>query len=229
MVELNQQNLIIMNKITRIFEANEVETIALSMVSLEIAKGEFVAIQGPSGCGKSTLLSIMGLLDQPTTGTYSLDSIETAELSGRQRARIRNCKIGFIFQAFNLIGDLTILENVMLPLRYRGWTTKQREEKAQHTLEKVDLENRMNHFPAQLSGGQQQRAAVARAIVGDPIIVLADEPTGNLDSKNAESVMEILADLHHNGTTICMVTHDPRFSTYANHTIPMFDGRIVDR
>jgi putative ABC transport system ATP-binding protein len=216
-----------MDGIKKVFLTDEIETHALSHISLTIQRGEYVSIAGPSGCGKSTLLAILGLLDSPTGGSYVLNGEAVADLDFGQRARIRNREIGFIFQSFNLIGDLTIFENVVLPLTYRGMLGSEREERARQALEKVGLAPRTNHYPAQLSGGQQQRAAVARAIAGQPAILLADEPTGNLDSKNGGAVMELLRELHQEGATICMVTHDARFAEYAQRTIQLFDGRIT--
>jgi putative ABC transport system ATP-binding protein len=205
-----------------------VETHALSDVHLEIKKGEYVAISGPSGCGKTTLLSILGLLDTPSEGQYVLDDRAVANLSAAERARVRNRQIGFIFQAFNLIGDLTVYENVELPLTYRGLSAAERKQRVQQALEKVGMSHRIKHYPAQLSGGQQQRVAVARAVAGDPAILLADEPTGNLDSSNGEAVMELLRELHRSGATICMVTHDPRYAAHADRSIDLFDGRVVE-
>ena len=220
--------LIKLEGVKKVFYTDEVETHALSEIHLEVKKGEYISIAGPSGCGKSTLLSILGLLDSPTDGNYSLDGKPVANLSISDRTRIRNREIGFIFQAFNLIGDLTVYENVELPLTYRGMAAKERKERVQEALERVGMSHRMKHYPSQLSGGQQQRVAVARAVVGKPSILLADEPTGNLDSKNSETVMDLLADLHRDGATICMVTHDPRFARYAQRTIHLFDGRVVE-
>src|SRR5208283_3602016 len=201
---------------------------ALSGIYLEILRGEYLSISGPSGCGKSTLLSILGLLDSPTGGKYTLNSAAVEDLTISERTRIRNREIGFIFQAFNLIGDLNVYENVELPLTYRGMGGAERRQRVQEALERVGMSHRMRHYPAQLSGGQQQRVAVARALAGDPAILLADEPTGNLDSTNGEAVMNLLKDLHRNGATICMVTHDPRYAQFADRTIRMFDGRIVE-
>jgi putative ABC transport system ATP-binding protein len=195
---------------------------------MEIKKGEYVSIAGPSGCGKSTLLSILGLLDTPTGGTYSLNGHPVANLNMAERARIRNRDIGFIFQSFNLIGDLTVYENVELPLVYRDMDGGDRRRRVREALEKVGMEHRINHYPAQLSGGQQQRVAVARALVGSPLILLADEPTGNLDSRNGEAVMDLLRELHRQGATICMVTHDPRFARHADRCIHLFDGQVVE-
>jgi putative ABC transport system ATP-binding protein len=220
--------LIHLDGLTKVFYTDEVETHALSGIHLEIKKGEYVAISGPSGCGKSTLLSILGLLDSPTNGTYTLNSKPVQGLDLSERARIRNREIGFIFQSFNLIGDLTVFENVELPLTYRGMKATERKERVNGALERVGMAHRAKHLPSQLSGGQQQRVAVARALVGTPSILLADEPTGNLDSKNGDAVMTLLRDLHRAGSTICMVTHDPRFARHADRTIHLFDGRVVD-
>jgi putative ABC transport system ATP-binding protein len=221
-------SLIHLDGVTKVFLTDEVETHALSGIHLEIKNGEYVSIAGPSGCGKTTLLSILGLLDTPSDGKYILNTKEVSDLSFSERARIRNQEIGFIFQAFNLIGDLTVYENVELPLTYRGMPAKERKERVQEALERVGMSHRMKHYPSQLSGGQQQRVAVARAVVGKPSILLADEPTGNLDSRNSESVMELLEELHKEGATICMVTHDPRFARYAERSIHLFDGRVVE-
>ncbi|OLE85822.1 MAG: ABC transporter ATP-binding protein [Acidobacteria bacterium 13_1_20CM_2_60_10] len=220
--------LIKLEGVKKVFYTDEVETHALSEIHLEVKKGEYISIAGPSGCGKSTLLSILGLLDSPTDGNYSLDGKPVANLSISDRTRIRNREIGFIFQAFNLIGDLTVYENVELPLTYRGTSSAERKQKVQQALERVGMAHRMRHYPSQLSGGQQQRVAVARALVGDPLILMADEPTGNLDSKNGEAVMELLRELHRSGATICMVTHDQRYANFAERTIHLFDGRIVE-
>ena len=224
----NGETMIKLEGLKKVFYTDEVETHALEDVHLEIRKGEYLAIAGPSGCGKTTLLSILGLLDSPTDGTYLLGGDHVAALTASQRARIRNKQIGFIFQAFNLIGDLTVAENVELPLTYRGMPSSERGKRVQDALEKVGMSHRMKHYPSQLSGGQQQRVAVARAVVGDPLILLADEPTGNLDSKNGEQVMELLRDLHRAGATLCMVTHDPRYARHADRSIHLFDGRIVE-
>lgn len=213
--------------ISRIFLTDEVETHALSEVSLGLEAGDYVAISGPSGCGKSTLLSILGLLDAPNAGEYLLNDRSVANLGLTDRARIRNREVGFIFQSFNLIGDLTVYENVELPLVYRGTSAAERKRRTHEALERVGMSHRRKHFPSQLSGGQQQRAAVARAVVGEPSILLADEPTGNLDSKNGTEVMDMLDSLHAGGATICMVTHDPRYAGRADRTIRLFDGRIV--
>ena len=224
----NGQALIKLDGVTKVFYTDEVETHALSGIHLDIAKGEYVSIAGPSGCGKSTLLSILGLLDSPTEGKYWLNSNSVEDLDMSDRARIRNREVGFIFQSFNLIGDLTVFENVELPLTYRGMRSPERKQRVNEALEKVGMAHRAKHLPSQLSGGQQQRVAVARALVGEPSVLLADEPTGNLDSKNGEAVMDLLRDLHRSGSTIVMVTHDPRFARYAARNIHLFDGRVVD-
>ncbi len=224
----NGQPLIRLEGITKVFYTDEIETHALSGVHLEIRQGEYIAIAGPSGSGKSTLLAIIGLLDSPSDGTYSLKDKSVAKLDIDDRARIRNREIGFIFQSFNLIGDLTVYENVELPLTYRGMSSSERKQRVQQALERVGMGHRVRHYPSQLSGGQQQRVAVARALAGSPAILLADEPTGNLDSRNAEAVMDLLRDLHREGATICMVTHDPRFAKHAERTIHLFDGRVVE-
>ena len=224
----SNETLIDVQDMHKVFVTEEVETHALSGIHLQIKKGEYIAIAGPSGCGKSTLLSILGLLDSPTEGSYELNGSPVADLSASQRARIRNREVGFIFQSFNLIGDLNVYENVELPLTYQKMPRTQRKERAQAALEKVSMAHRMKHYPAQLSGGQQQRVAVARAIVTNPSILLADEPTGNLDSANGDIVMEMLSDLHKSGATICMVTHDPRYAAHAKRTIHLFDGRVVE-
>jgi putative ABC transport system ATP-binding protein len=223
-----KESLIVLDSVTKVFVTDEVETHALSGIQLDLKKGEYLSIAGPSGCGKSTLLAILGLLDTPSDGTYTLNSRPVSGLKLSERARIRNREIGFIFQAFNLIGDLTVYENVELPLTYRGMGSAERKKRVQEALERVGMSHRMKHYPSQLSGGQQQRVAVARALGGDPAILLADEPTGNLDSANGEAVMNLLKDLHRNGATICMVTHDPRYAQFADRTIRMFDGRIVE-
>jgi putative ABC transport system ATP-binding protein len=224
----NGASLIQLQGIKKVFYTDEVETHALADVHLDIKQGEYVAIAGPSGCGKTTLLSILGLLDTPTDGAYVLDGRPVANLSAADRARVRNRQIGFIFQAFNLIGDLTVYENVELPLTYRGLSGAERKRRVTDALEKVGMSHRVKHYPAQLSGGQQQRVAVARAVAGDPAILLADEPTGNLDSSNGEAVMELLRELHRGGATICMVTHDPRYAAHADRTIELFDGRVLE-
>jgi len=214
--------------IKKVFFTDEVETHALAGIHLEVNGGDYVSIAGPSGCGKSTLLSILGLLDSPTEGFYTLNGQPVANLGHAQRARIRNREIGFIFQSFNLIGDLTVFENVELPLTYRGMDGTERRKRVNEALEKVGMAHRVRHYPSQLSGGQQQRVAVARALAGKPSILLADEPTGNLDSKNGEAVMDLLDKLHQDGATICMVTHDPRFARQAQRVVNLFDGRIVE-
>jgi putative ABC transport system ATP-binding protein len=224
----NHEPLIRLEAVTKVFLTDEMETHALAGIHLEIERGQYISIAGPSGCGKSTLLSILGLLDTPSDGRYVLNGKPVEKLKLSERARIRNREIGFIFQAFNLIGDLTVYENVELPLTYRGMGSAERKRRVQESLERVGMSHRMKHYPAQLSGGQQQRVAVARAIVGDPLIMLADEPTGNLDSKNGQAVMDLLRDLHRQGATICMVTHDPRYASYADRTVHLFDGRIVE-
>jgi len=224
-----QDALIRLTDVKKIFYTDEVETHALAGVHAEIMSGEYVAIMGPSGCGKSTLLSILGLLDTPSAGRYVLNGTSVEDINASARARIRNKEIGFIFQAFNLIGDLTVFENVELPLTYRdGMARAERKERVMASLERVGMSHRVKHYPAQLSGGQQQRVAVARALVGQPSILLADEPTGNLDSKNGDAVMKLLDELHADGATICMVTHDPRFAECAKRRIAMFDGQVVD-
>jgi putative ABC transport system ATP-binding protein len=225
---MTDQTLIKLDGVKKVFYTDEVETHALGGIHLEIKKGEYVSIAGPSGCGKSTLLSIFGLLDTPTDGEYWLNGKPVAKLTMRERARTRNREIGFIFQNFNLIGDLTVFDNVELPLTYRGMPAAERKKRVQDALERVGMAHRAKHYPSQLSGGQQQRVAVARAVGGDPSILLADEPTGNLDSKNGEAVMELLRELHRNGATICMVTHDPRYARHADRQVHLFDGQIVD-
>jgi putative ABC transport system ATP-binding protein len=222
------ETLLRMDAVTKVFYTDEVETHALAGIHLEINQGDYISIAGPSGCGKSTLLSILGLLDSPTEGSYQLNGKPVQALSLSERARIRNREIGFIFQSFNLIGDLTVYENVELPLTYRGMNSAERKKRVNAALEKVGMAHRAKHLPSQLSGGQQQRVAVARAVVGDPLILLADEPTGNLDSTNGEAVMDLLRELHRGGATICMVTHDARFARHADRSIHLFDGRVVD-
>jgi putative ABC transport system ATP-binding protein len=224
----SNQNLIQLRGVTKVFLTEELETHALSGIHLDIRRGEFVSIAGPSGCGKSTLLSIIGLLDAPTNGEYTLNERPVQSLKPAERARIRNREIGFVFQAFNLIGDLTVYENVELPLTYRGMGGAERKRRVSEALERVAMAHRMKHYPAQLSGGQQQRVAVARALAGEPSVLLADEPTGNLDSKNGEAVMDLLRNLHQQGATICMVTHDQRYSAYADRTVHLFDGQVVE-
>jgi putative ABC transport system ATP-binding protein len=221
------QPLIRLDGLQKVFYTDEVETHALSEIHLEVQRGEYVAISGPSGCGKTTLLSLLGLLDTPTGGEYWLDEKPVAQLSPADRARIRNREIGFIFQAFNLIGDLTVYENVELPLTYRGMPPAERKQRVMSALERVGMSHRVRHYPAQLSGGQQQRVAVARAVAGEPLILLADEPTGNLDSTNGEAVMQLLQELHRGGATIIMVTHDARYEKHADRAIHLFDGRVV--
>jgi putative ABC transport system ATP-binding protein len=221
-------SLIHLESVSKVFLTDEVETHALENINMDIMPGEYVAIAGPSGCGKSTLLSILGLLDSPTDGKYELNSKAVENLKLSERARIRNREIGFVFQSFNLIGDLTVFENVELPLTYRGMKSSERKQRANESLERVGMAHRAKHLPSQLSGGQQQRVAVARALAGNPSILLADEPTGNLDSRNGEAVMELLKELHSGGATICMVTHDPRFARHAERTVHLFDGRIVE-
>ena len=222
------ESLIHLEGVTKVFVTDEVETHALAGIHLHLKRGEYLSIAGPSGCGKSTLLAILGLLDSPSDGTYILNGKAVQNLKLSERARIRNREIGFIFQAFNLIGDLTVYENVELPLTYRGMPSAERKKRVHDALERVGMSHRIKHYPSQLSGGQQQRVAVARALAGDPSILLADEPTGNLDSTNGEAVMELLRELHRGGATICMVTHDPRYARYADRTIRLFDGRIVE-
>jgi putative ABC transport system ATP-binding protein len=222
------ESLIQLNGVTKVFTTDEVETHALAGIHLDIKKGEYVAIAGPSGCGKSTLLAILGLLDSSSDGEYVLNGRQVHGLKLSERARIRNREIGFIFQAFNLIGDLNVYENVELPLTYRGMPSAERKKRVHESLERVGMSHRVKHYPSQLSGGQQQRVAVARALAGDPSILLADEPTGNLDSSNGEAVMDLLRELHRAGATICMVTHDPRYEKYADRSIHLFDGRIVE-
>ena len=220
--------LIHLKSVTKVFVTDEVETHALAGVHLDINKGEYISIAGPSGCGKSTLLAILGLLDSPSDGTYTLNGHAVQGLKMSERARIRNREIGFIFQAFNLIGDLTVYENVELPLTYRGMPSSERKKRVHEALERVGMSHRVKHYPSQLSGGQQQRVAVARALGGDPSILLADEPTGNLDSANGEQVMDLLRELHRSGSTICIVTHDPRYARYADRSVHLFDGRVVE-
>jgi putative ABC transport system ATP-binding protein len=222
------ETLLQMDSVTKVFYTDEVETHALAGIHLEINQGDYISIAGPSGCGKSTLLSILGLLDSPSEGSYQLNGKPVQGLSLSERARIRNREIGFIFQSFNLIGDLSVYENVELPLTYRGMNSAERKKRVNAALEKVGMAHRAKHLPSQLSGGQQQRVAVARAVVGDPLILLADEPTGNLDSTNGEAVMDLLRELHRGGATICMVTHDARFARHADRSIHLFDGRVVD-
>lgn len=222
------QSVIHLDSMTKVFYSEDIETHALANITLDIAPGEYISIEGPSGCGKSTLLSILGLLDSPTSGSYALNGRPVEHLDNTDKARIRNREIGFIFQSFNLIGDLSVFENVELPLTYRGMGKQERKTRVMEALERVDMVHRAKHFPGQLSGGQQQRVAVARALAGNPVILLADEPTGNLDSKNGEAVMDLLKDLHNQGATICMVTHDPRYADFADRKIYLFDGCITE-
>jgi len=227
-VDSNATTLISLKSVFKVFTTDEVETHALAGIELEVRKGEYISISGPSGCGKSTLLAILGLLDTPSDGTYVLNDTRVDQMKLSHRARVRNREIGFIFQAFNLIGDLNVYENVELPLTYRNLPASERKKLAKDALERVGMSHRIKHYPSQLSGGQQQRVAVARALAGGPSILLADEPTGNLDSVNGEAVMTLLSELHHEGATICMVTHDPRYTRSADRTITLFDGRIVE-
>ncbi len=220
--------LIHLSGVNKVFTTDEVETHALAGIELDIKRGEYVSISGPSGCGKSTLLAILGLLDTPSTGEYMLNGTKVEKMKLSERARVRNREIGFIFQAFNLIGDLTVYENVELPLTYRSMPAAERKTRVKESLERVGMAHRMKHYPSQLSGGQQQRVAVARALAGQPSILLADEPTGNLDSANGEQVMELLSELHREGATVCMVTHDPRYARCADRSITLFDGRVVE-
>ncbi len=224
----NEQTLIQLEGVRKVFYTDEMETHALADVHLTISRGEYVSIEGPSGSGKTTLLSILGLLDAPTSGEYLLDGRPAAKLTARDRAELRNRQIGFIFQSFNLIGDLSVYENVELPLTYRGLAASERKKRVEAALERVGMNPRGRHLPAQLSGGPQQRVAVARAVAGDPLVLLADEPTGNLDSKNGDAVMGLLRELHAGGATICMVTHNPEYAKQATRSINLFDGRIVD-
>jgi putative ABC transport system ATP-binding protein len=220
--------LIQLQAVTKVFLTDEVETHALAGIDMVVGRGEYVSIAGPSGCGKSTLLSILGLLDTPSKGSYALNNRQVVDLSPSERARVRNREIGFIFQSFNLIGDLSVFENVELPLTYRGMGGAERRQRVQAALERVGMAHRAKHLPSQLSGGQQQRVAVARAVAGEPLILLADEPTGNLDSKSGESVMNLMSELHQAGATICMVTHDPRYARHAQRSIHLFDGRVAE-
>jgi putative ABC transport system ATP-binding protein len=228
MTETARQPLLKLDGVTKVFLTDEVETHALAGVHMDIGKGEYISIAGPSGCGKSTLLSILGLLDSPTDGQYLLNDRPVDGLVASERARVRNREIGFIFQSFNLIGDLTVFQNVELPLTYRGMRPAERRQRVEAALERVGMAHRAKHLPSQLSGGQQQRVAVARAVAGEPLILLADEPTGNLDSKSGEAVMHLLRELHQGGATICMVTHDPRYARHAERGIQLFDGRVVE-
>jgi putative ABC transport system ATP-binding protein len=223
-----QELLIRLCGVSRVFESDEVETHALSDVHLDVHRGEYLSIEGPSGSGKTTLLSILGLLDSPTDGSYQLGDAAVAGLSAEQRATLRNRRIGFIFQSFNLIGDLTVFENVALPLAYRGLSGEEQKRRVEAALERVGLGHRKRHLPSQLSGGQQQRVAVARAVAGEPLVLLADEPTGNLDSRSGDAVMTLLGELHRDGATICMVTHNPQYARLATRSISLCDGRVVD-
>jgi putative ABC transport system ATP-binding protein len=223
-----KESLLSLTDIGKVFHTDDVETHALAGVHLDVTRGEFVSINGPSGSGKSTLLSILGLLDVPTHGEYRLGGEDTRGLDPAKRAALRNRSIGFIFQAFNLIGDLTVAENVDLPLAYRGMAAGERKRRVAEALDGVGMSHRARHLPGQLSGGQQQRVAVARAIAGDPLILLADEPTGNLDSKNGDQVIALLEGLHAKGATICMVTHNPDYAAKATRVVHLFDGRIVE-
>ncbi len=221
--------MITLSNIKKVFRTEEIDTWALREVSLEVKEGEFVAIMGPSGCGKTTLLNIMGLLDTPTEGTYMLNGKDVSQLSERERTNIRKGTIGFVFQSFNLIDDLDVYENVELPLLYMGVPAKERKKRVTEMLDRMAMSHRRGHFPCQLSGGQQQRVAVARAVVSNPKIILADEPTGNLDSKNSKEVMDLLLQLHEQGTTIVMVTHSQHNASYADRIINLFDGQIVEK
>ncbi len=214
--------------VSKVFQTEELDTYALSDMDLEIHAGEFVSVSGPSGCGKTTLLSILGLLDSPSGGTYTLDGRRVESLSPAERARVRREQIGFIFQSFNLIGDLSVYDNVDLPLSYRAVSKRDRRSRVEAALARVGMSHRAKHMPHQLSGGQQQRVAVARAVVGEPLILLADEPTGNLDSTHGEQVMELLAELHRGGSTLCMVTHDPRYTRHAQRSLQLFDGKLLE-
>ena len=217
-----------LENIEKIFRTEEVETVALNGVSLEVKKGEFVAIMGPSGCGKSTLLTILGLLDNPTSGTYLLDGENVGMLRESQRTKVRKGQIGFVFQSFNLIDELNVTENVELPLTYLGVPRRERQQRVKEMLQRMGISHRAGHFPQQLSGGQQQRVAIARAVVSNPKLILADEPTGNLDSKNGKEVMELLRQLNADGTTVVMVTHSQRDAGYASRIISLLDGQVVE-
>ncbi len=226
--EMAQQKVLLqLEGVTKVFETEEVETHALSDVHFTVRSGEWVSIVGPSGSGKTTLLAVLGLLDTASKGTYLLDGRSVLDLSPEERALVRNKHIGFIFQSFNLIGDLSVYENVELPLTYRGMPTDERRQRVERALERVGMGHRARHMPGQLSGGQQQRVAVARAVAGEPLILLADEPTGNLDSKNGEQVMQLLSELHKGGATLIMVTHDPNQARLGTRTVSLFDGRVV--
>jgi putative ABC transport system ATP-binding protein len=225
---VNNGTIIQLKGVSKVFETEDVRTHALAAVDLSIERGDYLAVSGPSGCGKSTLLSILGLLDAPSSGRYWLNGRDVSSLNGKARATTRNREIGFIFQSFNLLADLSVAENVALPLTYRGMTPADRKVRVERALDRVGMTHRARHYPSQLSGGQQQRVAVARAVAGDPAILLADEPTGNLDSKNGEAVMALLGELHAGGATICIVTHDPRYAEYAKRVVHLLDGRIVE-
>ena len=225
---MSDKTVIKLEGIAKVFETETISTHALSKIDLKIERGEYIAVAGPSGCGKSTLLSILGLLDRASSGSYFLDGRPVTGLGAKQRAQVRNRQIGFIFQSFNLLGDRTVVQNVELPLTYRGLSASERRQKALHALDRVAMTARADHYPAQLSGGQQQRVAVARAVAGDPSILLADEPTGNLDSKNGVAVMELLRELHLGGATVCLVTHDPRFAADAKRVVRLLDGELVE-
>jgi putative ABC transport system ATP-binding protein len=225
----SNQPLIRLENVKRVFYTDEVETHALLGINLDINEGDYLSISGPSGCGKSTLLSILGLLDTPSEGNYLLKGKPVQDLKLLERARVRNQEVGFIFQSFNLIGDLTVEENVELPLTYRDLSAKERKERVAQALERVGMSHRPKHLPSQLSGGQQQRVAVARAVAGKPSLILADEPTGNLDSSNGEAVMNLLRELHEAGTTVCVVTHDPRYAHHAQRTLHLFDGKVAEQ
>ncbi len=215
------------NQLVKIFRTDEIETTALNKVDLEVQKGEFVAVMGPSGCGKSTLLNIIGLLDNPSDGSIIFDGIEVSKFKERQRTELRKANIGFVFQSFNLIDELTVYENVELPLLYLKVSAAERKQKVEAVLDRMKIAHRRKHFPQQLSGGQQQRVAIARAVVANPKLILADEPTGNLDSANGEEVMKLLTELNKEGTTIAMVTHSPSDAEYAHRIVQLFDGHIV--
>ena len=223
---MTESTVISLQGISKVFETDAIRTHALADINLVIERGEYVAISGPSGCGKSTLLSILGLLDTPTTGEYRLGGMPVTNLSGKARAQTRNRQIGFIFQSFNLLGDMTVAENIELPLTYRGTSASERKQQVARALERVGMSERAGHYPSQLSGGQQQRVAVARAVAGEPAILLADEPTGNLDSKNGQAVMNLLEELHRGGATVCIVTHDPRFAEHAERVVHLLDGQL---
>ncbi len=227
-MNIRPNTLIALDGVSKVFTTDDMETHALAGIHLNVRQGEYLAISGPSGCGKSTLLAILGLLDSPSDGAYTLNGIKVENMKLSDRAKVRNREIGFIFQAFNLIGDLTVYENVERPLTYRNMPGSERKDRVRQALERVGMSHRIKHYPSQLSGGQQQRVAVARALAGKPSILLADEPTGNLDSANGDSVMNLLGELHKEGATICMVTHDLRYAARADRTITLFDGRVVE-